>query len=117
MSTTFNGSCHCGQISFEAVGDLQKVFECNCSICRRKGMKMWFVPHTQFKLLSDRDKLATYSFGAKRIQHHFCPTCGVAPFGEGIDPQGNEMAAINVRCLDGVDLDALPVQHFDGASL
>ena len=24
------------------------------------------------------------------------------------------MAAVNIRCLDGVDLDAVPVQHYDG---
>jgi hypothetical protein len=27
---------------------------------------------------------------------------------------GQEMAAINVRCLEGVDLSALQVQHFNG---
>jgi len=26
------------------------------------------------------------------------------------------MAAINVRCLEDVDIDALPVTHFDGRS-
>lgn len=117
MSQTYSGSCHCGNIRFEATGELQQVMECNCSICRRKGAKLWFVPRSQFKLLSERDQLATYTFNTHRIQHHFCPTCGIAPFGEGTDPKGNEMAAINVRCLDGVDLDALPVKHFDGASL
>ncbi|MEJ2200878.1 MAG: GFA family protein [Desulfuromonadaceae bacterium] len=113
----YQGSCHCGGIRFEVSGDLQRVIECNCSICRRKGAKLWFVPRPQFTLLSDRQKLATYRFGAERIAHHFCPICGIAPFGEGIDPQGNEITAVNVRCLDGVDLDSLPVKHFDGASL
>ena len=117
MSQTYSGSCHCGNIRFEATGDLQQVMECNCSICRRKGAKLWFVPRSQFKLLSERNQLATYTFNTHRIQHHFCPTCGIAPFGEGTDPKGNAMAAVNVRCLDGVDLDALPVKHFDGASL
>jgi len=117
MSTTYQGSCHCGGIRFQATGELEQVMECNCSICRRKGAKLWFVPRAQFKLLSERNKLATYTFNTQRIQHHFCPTCGIAPFGEGTDPKGNEMAAINVRCLEGVDIDALPVQRFDGASL
>ena len=117
MSQTYSGSCHCGNICFEASGELQQVTECNCSICRRKGAKMWFVSRSQFKLLSAREDLATYTFNTHHIQHHFCPTCGIAPFGEGTDPKGNEMAAINVRCLDEIDLDALPVQRFDGASL
>jgi len=117
MSQTYSGSCHCGKIRFEATGELEQVVECNCSICRRKGAKMWFVPRAQLRLLSERENLATYTFNKHRIQHHFCPTCGIAPFGEGITPQGNEMAAVNARCLDGIDLDALPVQHFEGASL
>jgi len=117
MERTYTGSCHCGRISFEVVGELEKVVECNCSICRRKGAKMWFVPRARFKLISERGDLATYSFNTHRIQHHFCPTCGIAPFGEGTDPKGNEMAAVNARCLDDVDLEALPVHHFDGRSL
>jgi len=27
------------------------------------------------------------------------------------------MVVINVRCLEGIDLSALPVKHFDGRSL
>ena len=117
MNNSFTGSCHCGRIKFAVDGELTQVVECNCSICRRKGTKMWFVPRPQFRLLNEREQLATYTFGAHRIQHHFCPICGIAPFGEGTDPHGREMAAVNVRCLDDVDLDALPIKHFDGASL
>ncbi|MBX4144838.1 GFA family protein, partial [Ralstonia pickettii] len=39
----YRGSCHCGDVKFEAEGDLQGVMACNCSICRRKGALMWFV--------------------------------------------------------------------------
>ncbi len=51
-----------------------------------------------------------------QIAHHFCGTCGCAPFGEASDPQGNAMAAVNVRCLEGVDPDALQVRKVDGRS-
>jgi hypothetical protein len=27
------------------------------------------------------------------------------------------MAAINIRCLEGIDLESVPVQHFDGRSM
>ncbi len=36
-----------------------------------------------------------------------------APYGESTDPQGKASAAVNVRCLEGVDLTTLPVQHVD----
>ena len=35
----------------------------------------------------------------------FCPTCGVQPFSYGAMPDGTKMAAINVRCLEGFDLE------------
>jgi hypothetical protein len=63
------------------------------------------------------DALATYTFHKHVIAHHrFCPTCGIHPFAEGSAPDGKAMAAINLRCVDGLDLAALPLRHFDGAS-
>jgi hypothetical protein len=113
----YKGSCHCGQVAFEVEGELGQVVDCNCSICRRKGSLLWFVPRAQLRLLTPEDNLGTYTFNKQLIQHRFCTRCGIHPFGEGVDPKGNKMAAINVRCLDGVDLASLPVHHFDGASL
>lgn len=113
----YKGSCHCGQVAFEVEGEISQVVDCNCSICSRKGALLWFVPRNQLQLLTPEDKLGTYTFNTHRIKHHFCPTCGIHPFGEGADPGGNAVAAVNVRCLEGVDLAALPVKHFDGRSL
>ena len=114
---TYTGSCHCGQVSFQVDGDLKGVMECNCSICSRKGALLWFVPRSAMTLLTPETALSTYTFNKHVIQHRFCKSCGIHAFGEGADPKGNAMAAINVRCLDGVDLPSLPVQHFDGRSV
>ena len=113
----YKGSCHCGQVVFEVEGEIGQVIDCNCSICSRKGSLLWFVPRNQLRLLTPEADLSTYTFGKHAIQHRFCPKCGIHPFGEGTDPSGNRMAAINVRCLEGVDFSALPVKHFDGRAL
>ena len=113
----YQGSCHCGRIAFEVEGDLDQVFECNCSICRRKGAPLWMVPATQFRLLTPTADLADYTFNKHLIHHRFCPTCGIHPFGQGATPAGDAMVAVNVRCLDDVDLSTLTVTHFDGKSL
>ena len=113
----YKGSCHCGRIAFEVDGDLTQVVDCNCSICSRKGWLLWFVPEDKFRLLTPRDDLATYAFGKKAILHRFCPTCGIHPFGERADPADHHMIAVNVRCLEGVDLSILPVIPYDGRSL
>jgi hypothetical protein len=113
----YKGSCHCGKIAFEVEGDLHGAMACNCSMCYRKGSLMWFVPREQLRLLTLEKDLGTYTFNKHVVKHHFCQTCGVHPYGEGVDPKGNQMAAINIRCLEGIDLKSVPVQHFDGRSL
>ncbi len=40
-----------------------------------------------------------------------------SPFGEAPAPDGQQMAAINVHCLEGVDIEALKVKHYDGRHL
>ncbi len=113
----YKGSCHCGQVSFEADGRLDEAMACNCSICQRKGSLLWFLPHDSLRLLTPEESIATYTFGDHTIKHRFCPACGIHPYGEGIDPAGKRMVAVNIRCLEGIDLANVQVKNFDGRSL
>ena len=114
---THHGSCHCGNVKFEAEGDITSAMSCNCSICQRKGSLMWFVPRSALRLLTPEEDLSTYLFNKHRIKHHFCATCGIHPYGEALAPSGEAMAAINLRCIEGIDLQAIPVTHYDGRSV
>jgi hypothetical protein len=111
------GSCHCGKVAFEVNGELNGAMACDCSMCSRKGSLLWFVPRERLCLLTADADIGTYTFNKHVVKHRFCRTCGIHPYGEGSDPQGNRMAAINIRCLEGIDLEKIPVQHFDGRSL
>ena len=111
---SYQGSCHCGRIAFEVSGVLDGAMSCNCSMCQRRGSLLWFVPRTQMRLLTNDDSASCYTFNKHVIRHRFCPVCGIHPYGEGVDPQGNRMAAINVRCLHDIVLESVPVTHFDG---
>jgi hypothetical protein len=102
-------------VKFEAEGELKQVLACNCSICTRKGSLLWFIPRENFKLLSGEP--STYTFNKHFIKHRFCANCGIHPYAEAADRSGKPMAAVNARCLEGVDLGALPVKHFDGRSI
>jgi hypothetical protein len=113
----YRGSCHCGRVAFEVEGELKGAMECNCSICSRKGWLMWFVPQASFHLQTPDENAGTYEFNRHVIRHRFCTTCGINPYSTGVDRQGNAMAAINVRCLQDVDLKSLPIKQFDGRSL
>lgn len=113
--STYQGSCHCGRIAFEVDGDITQAMSCNCSMCTRKGSLLWFVPRTQLRLKTPEQDMSTYLFNKHVIQHRFCPTCGIHPFGEAINPKtGQPTAAVNIRCLEGLDLASVPVQEYDG---
>jgi hypothetical protein len=113
----YTGSCHCGQVKYEAEGEIKEALACNCSICSRKGSLLWFIPRSAFKLLTPEDDAATYTFRKGIIKHRFCKTCGIHPFSYGTDPKGNEMAAINLRSLENIELDKIPVKPFNGKAL
>lgn len=109
------GSCHCGRITFNVEGEPGTVIECNCSHCSRKGFLLWFVPKAQFHLDSADDATSRYLFNRHMIEHRFCPQCGCQAFAYGKDPtSGEPMVAVNVRCLEGIDLASLQRQPFDG---
>lgn len=117
MKKTYQGSCHCGAVRYEADVDLaQGTFRCNCTICFKSRAWMASVPAPDFRLLAGEANLRDYQFGIKRIHHRFCATCGVRPFSQGSDPKGNAFYAVRVNCLDGVDakefVDA-PIRYFD----
>jgi hypothetical protein len=113
----YTGSCHCGRVAFDIEGEITGALRCNCSICQRKGTLLWFVPREQMQLKTPEDAASTYTFNHHVIQHRFCPVCGIHVYGEGVDPKGQRMAALNIRCIEGLALDSIPVQDFDGRSL
>jgi hypothetical protein len=112
----YQGSCQCGAVSYEVDVDIDDAITCNCSRCQRLGFVLAFTPWASFNLKSGREHLTEYRFNKKRIQHLFCKVCGVESFACGKAPDGSEIAAINVNCLEGVDPRALECRHVDGRS-
>jgi hypothetical protein len=109
---TYEGGCHCGRVRFRVTADLSRVTDCNCSICTKKGFLHLIVPPEQFELLSGADALTAYRFNTGTARHTFCAACGVHSF--YVPRSDPDKIDVNVRCLDGVDLDALHVHRFDG---
>lgn len=110
----YTGGCHCGAVRYEVETDLGKILECNCSHCSKKGLLLNFVDKDKFRLLSGADNLAEYLFNKKSIRHLFCTTCGVQSFAEGVTFL---KAAINVRCLDDIDVKSLALTPYNGKDL
>lgn len=115
----YTGSCHCGKIAFEieTQTEIKDALSCNCSICQRKGSLLQFIPRAALKLMTPESNASVYQFNQHKIKHRFCPTCGISPYSEGVAPDGSTMAAINIRCLDGIDLASISINHYDGRAL
>lgn len=75
------GSCHCGdvRIEVEAPADLI-AYECDCSMCERTGFLHLIVPAPRFRLLTQADALAAYTFNTGVARHYFCRRCGCKPY-------------------------------------
>jgi hypothetical protein len=113
----YTGNCHCGRIVFEVTGELIGAVACNCSICSRKGALLWCVPRSDLRVVTPEADIGKYTFNNHVIEHRFCPACGIHPYGEDARSNKDRMAYINIRCLEGIDLDSVPVQSFDGRSM
>ena len=110
----YTGGCHCGAVRYEVTADLGGAISCNCSRCSKLGAILTFAPAQNFKLFSGEPKLTDYQFNKKTIHHLFCAICGIESFARGAMPDGTPTVAINVRCLDGVDLATLSPKAVDG---
>ena len=109
---TMQGGCHCGRVRFRVTADLDRVTECNCSMCAKKGFLHLIVAPGQFELVSGADELSTYRFNTMTAKHMFCKYCGIHPF--YVPRSDPDKIDVNVRCLDNIDLAAVSPKRFDG---
>jgi len=115
---TYRGSCHCGEVQFEADIDLGAgTIKCNCTICSK--MRFWAaqVPSSRFRLRSGSETLREYRYHTRRDAHYFCGNCGINVFSTGESAALGAFHAVAVVCLDHVpreELLAAPVRYLDG---
>ena len=97
------GSCHCGNVSYEAEIDPDKVNLCNCTDCQMLTGTAFRVsvraPRSGFRLL--KGELTFYvktADSGTRRRHCFCPTCGT-PIYATADMDDPPTYALRVGCL------------------
>uniref|UniRef100_I3MIR9 Centromere protein V n=1 Tax=Ictidomys tridecemlineatus TaxID=43179 RepID=I3MIR9_ICTTR len=109
------GGCHCGAVRFEvwASADLH-IFDCNCSICKKKQNRHFIVPASRFKLLKGAESITTYTFNTHKAQHTFCKKCGVQSF---YTPRSNPGGfGIAPHCLDEGTVRSVVTEEFNGSN-
>ena len=111
----YTGSCHCCSIKFEIDSDLEKIVQCNCSICIKRNAKMIMIPKENFKLLEGSESLSLYQFNTEIAKHFFCKKCGIyTHHNRKSDPNG---MGVNLGCVEGLDPMEFDVIQFDGKKL
>ena len=119
--TTYQGSCECGRIKFEADIDLAAsgTSKCNCTTCWKRRLWTARVPADSFRSLAGAEELSEFKAGAARGHRGFCKGCGARPYAwvDAADWNDGEYVSVNVACLDQLEpatLLAAPIQYCDG---
>ena len=100
---TYQGSCHCGQIRFEADLDLTAgTGKCNCSYCWKVRAWSFGTKPDAFRLLSGKEHAREYNFREGSTNHHvFCGNCGVRLYTYGhIEQIGGDFVSVSLSALD-----------------
>ena len=110
---THNGSCHCKQIQFKAIGsDNIEVLNCSCSICSITNYKHYLIPKKQFTLLKGKSFLSVYKFNTNFAKHYFCKKCGIKSF--YIPRSHPDHISVNLNCIYSNTIKNIKTINFDG---
>jgi hypothetical protein len=109
-------SCHCGSVRMQIDVSPETVTECNCSICRKKGVLWAYYAPAQVRISAPDNATSAYRWNDEVIEFHTCRTCGCTthyvPTAKPCD-----RVAVNARLMDPDILAAAAVRKFDGARL
>lgn len=108
-------ACHCGAVTYEVRAEISDFYRCDCSLCARRGAVMSRVANDALVILAGADKLTLYPWNTHIARRYFCSVCGVYPFHR--QRSSPDHTAINVLCLDGLDIAGRPVGQAHGATM
>ena len=112
---SFDGSCHCGTVQFRVNAAITEITTCDCSLCKMRHAVMLKVPEQVLTILKGEQDLTLYQWNTRRAKHYFCKHCGIYVFHrKRVAP---DHFGVNVFCLQGFNLDSMPVRATEGANM
>jgi hypothetical protein len=117
---TYQGSCHCKAITFEADLDFAEgTHKCNCTFCFKN--RWWTIKAKPegFRAKTGAELLSKYKPDEETGHSGFCTKCGVRPYAWVEKSEWNEAqyVSVSVAALDDVDpveMIEAPVTYYDG---
>ncbi|WP_417878527.1 GFA family protein [Vibrio sp.] len=93
------GSCKCKSVQFEIVGEVKKVVNCHCNLCRKMNGASFStyaaVLQSEFRLIAGEVTLYDVSETATK---HFCQSCGTPIY--NTNPKYTGLNIIHIGTLD-----------------
>jgi len=102
-------------VRFRVAGALTELTTCDCSLCRRRNAVMAKTPLANLEILEGQDRLTLYEWNTRAAKHYFCSVCGIYVFHR--KRSAPDHYGVNVFCLEGVDVAAIPVRATEGAGM
>ncbi|NNE59097.1 MAG: GFA family protein [Hellea sp.] len=86
--TCLNGSCLCGNVTFEANGEAKRVSACYCGMCRKQnGGGAFHGAELKGELILTKDDGLKWYASSSKARRGFCADCGSSLFWQSnIDP-------------------------------
>jgi hypothetical protein len=82
MSKKYPGSCLCGEVEFEIIGEFEKFYLCHCDRCRKDTGSAHaanlFSKNAKIKWISGENRVRTFNLPSTRHIKSFCAICGSA---------------------------------------
>lgn len=73
------GSCLCGDVTFEIGGLIPKLYQCHCSLCRKQGgsssNSAMLISAEHFQWITGQEQISCYE-KPTGFRSHFCSRCG-----------------------------------------
>lgn len=79
MGAVMKGECLCGQVQFEVDGEISKLYQCHCPLCRKQNgatsNTATLLPKERFHWLAGEELISKWK-KESGFTSHFCSNCG-----------------------------------------
>ena len=103
-------TCDCGLVSIEVPGPPAYLNECQCSICRRYGVRWGYWRGDEVRLVGETD---AYVRDGGTLEFHRCKRCGCVTHWHPPE-QGSARIGVNGRLLEPAALSGVPIRVTEG---